>query len=38
MKSILKAVVQNKAQNAMPVTNIVLFVELTRHGLYYFSL
>lgn len=38
MKSILKAVVQNKAQNAMPVTNIVLFVELTRNGLYYFSL
>lgn len=30
MKSILKAVVLNKAQNAMPVTNIILFVELMK--------
>ena len=30
MKSILKAVVLNKAQNAMPVTKIILFVELMK--------
>lgn len=30
MKSILKAVVLNKAQNAMTVTNIILFVELMK--------